>query len=114
MVLVPVKCPHCGSGNVKKNGMSRNGKQRFLCCNEKCGHKTFIEHYTNSAYDPNIRSRIFFSTVNGSGTQATARTLGKPEDTVTGALRSIEALLWYVNYDYLNSHRNGGITVVMV
>jgi transposase-like protein len=104
MVLVPVKCPHCGSGNVKKNGTLRNGKQRFLCGNEKCGHRTFIEHYTNSAYDPNIRSRIFFSTVNGSGTRATVRTLGRiAKDTVASALRSIEALLWYVNYDCLNS-----------
>jgi IS1 family transposase/transposase-like protein len=114
MVLAPVKCPHCGSGNVTKNGTSRNGKQRFLCCNEKCGHKTFIEHYTNNAYDPNIRSRIFFSIVNGSGTRATARTLGIAKDTVTSALRSIEALLWYVNYDYLNSRRNSGITVELV
>jgi insertion element IS1 protein InsB len=36
------------------------------------------------------------------------------KDAVTSALRSIEALLWYVNYDYLNSHRNGGITVEFV
>jgi transposase-like protein len=71
MVLVPVKCPHCGSDNVKKNGTSRNGKRRFLCSNERCPHKTFIEHYTHKAYDPNIRSRVFFLTVNGSGTRAT-------------------------------------------
>jgi IS1 family transposase/transposase-like protein len=114
MVLTAVKCPHCGSTNVKKNGTSKNGKQRFLCCNESCTHKTFVEHYTYNAYDPNIRSRIFFSIVNGSGTRATARTLGIAKDTVTDALRSIEALLWYVNYDYLNSHQNEGITVEFV
>jgi hypothetical protein len=91
-----------------------NGKQRFLRGNEKRGHKTFIEHYTNNAYDPNIRSRIFFSIVNESGTRTTARTLGMAKDAVTSALRSIEALLWYVDYDYLNSHRNGGITVEFV
>ncbi|MDR2741877.1 MAG: hypothetical protein LBB98_06940, partial [Treponema sp.] len=33
MVLAPLKCPHCGSDNLKKNGTSRNGKQRFLCGN---------------------------------------------------------------------------------
>ena len=114
MVLAPVKCPHCGSDHVKKNGTSRNGKQRFLCCNEKCSHKTFVENYTHKAYDPNVRSQIFFSIVNGSGTRATARTLGIAKDTVTKALRSIEGLLWYVNYDYLNSHRNDDIKVEFV
>jgi hypothetical protein len=36
--------------------------------------------------------------------------LGIAQDTVTDALRSIEARLWYVNYDYLNRCQ-GGITV---
>ncbi|MDR0760554.1 MAG: IS1 family transposase, partial [Treponema sp.] len=56
-------------------------------------------------------SRIFFLIVNGCGTRATARALGIAKGTVTDALRSIEALLWYVNYDYLNKHKNSGITV---
>jgi transposase-like protein len=111
MVLAPLKCPHCGSDNLKKNGTSRNGKQRFLCGNEKCRHKTFVENYTYNAYDPNIRLLIFFSIANGSGKWATTGTLRIVKDTVTDALRSIEALLWYANYDYLNSRRNGAITV---
>jgi transposase-like protein len=114
MASTSVKCPHCGSDKVTKNGTSRNGKQRFLCGNEECRHKTFVEHYTYNAYDPNIRSRIFFSIVNGSGTRATARTLGIAKDIVTDALRSIEALLWYVNYDYLDRHQNDDITVELV
>ncbi|MDR2071063.1 MAG: IS1 family transposase [Treponema sp.] len=114
MILAPVKCPHCGSDNVKKNGTSRNGKQRFLCSNEKCRHKTFVENYTYNAYEPNIRSRIFFSIINGNGTRATARTLEIAKDTVTDALRSIEGLLWYVNYDYLNNRRKGDITLEIV
>ncbi|MDR0760276.1 MAG: hypothetical protein LBF74_09240 [Treponema sp.] len=97
MVVAPVQCPHCGSDQVKKNGMSRNGKQRFLCSNERCPHKTFIEHYTHKGYDPTIRSRLFFLIVNGNGMRATARTLGINKGTVTNALKSIEALVWYVN-----------------
>jgi insertion element IS1 protein InsB len=109
-----IKCPYCGSDKVKKNGTAKNGKQRFLCCNEKCRHKTFVENYTYNAYDPNIRSRIFFSIINGNGTWATARTLGIAKNTVTGTLRNIKVLSWYVNYDYLNTHRNGGITADLV
>jgi insertion element IS1 protein InsB len=111
MVLVPVKCPYCRSDKVKKNGTAKNGKRRFLCCNENCSHMTFVEYYTYKAWDPNIRSRIFFSIVNGSGTRVTVGTLGIAKDTVTDAPRNIEALLWYVNYDYLNNRRKGDIGV---
>ena len=114
MVLVPVKCPHCGSEDVKKFGSTNSGKQRFLCCNEQCPYKTFVREYTYRGCDPCVRSRIFFSIVNGSGTRATARTLGIAKDTVTAALRNIEPLLWYVNYDYINNHKNGGLEVEMV
>jgi transposase-like protein len=67
MVLTSVKCPHCESENVIKNGTSENDKQRFLCRNESCAHRTFIESYTNRACDPEVRQRIFFLTVNGNG-----------------------------------------------
>ncbi len=60
MVLIPVRCPHCNSNDIKRNGTSANGKQRYICCNEECSHKTFVECYTYNAYDPSIRSRIFF------------------------------------------------------
>jgi hypothetical protein len=36
------------------------------------------------------------------GTRSTARTLRIAQDSVTEALRSIEAWLWYVNADYLS------------
>jgi transposase-like protein len=94
MVLVPVTCPHCGSEDVKKNGTSRNGKQRFLCTDEPYRHKRFVEHYTYTAYEPTIRSRIFFSIVTGIMMRARARTLGIAKDTVIDDLRSIEAMVW--------------------
>lgn len=114
MVLVPVRCPHCESENVRKHGTDENGKQRYMCLNEQCQHKTFIENYTYNASNPKIRSRIFFSVVNGSGTRATARTLGIDKGTVTSALRSLESSLWYVNYEYINTHRNGEIEAELV
>ena len=51
-----------------------------------------------------VRTQIYFSIVNGSGTRATARTLGIAKGTVTEALRSIEHNLWFVNYDYISNH----------
>ena len=114
MALVSIKCPHCGSDNVVKFGVDSNGKQRYLCCNKECLHKTFVEKYTYNACDPCVRSRIFFSIVNGCGTRATARILEIAKGTVTSALRSIEEALWYVNYDYINNHKNNNIEVDIV
>jgi hypothetical protein len=53
------------------------------------------------------RPRIFFLIINGYGTRA----LGRTRDTVTEALRGIEALLWHINRDYLNTHKNAAIAV---
>ena len=114
MVLVPINCPHCGSDNVRKNGTDKNGKQRYECMNQNCIHRTFIEEYTYNACVPGVRSQIFFSIVNGSGTRATARTLGIAKDTVTDALRSLEPFLWFVNYNYINARKNEEMTIELV
>ena len=45
MVQVTLHCPFCGSDDVGKNGSS-NGKQRYLCRNTGCPHKTFYAEYT--------------------------------------------------------------------
>jgi transposase-like protein/IS1 family transposase len=111
MVLTPVKCPHCGSENVVKNGTAENGRQRFLCRNENCAHRTFLEIYTHRGYDPEVRQRIFFLAVNGTGMRATARALGISKGTVTSALRNIKPLLWHINHDYINTRKNSSITV---
>lgn len=106
MEYKPITCPFCHSEEVKKHGKTKYGKTRYACCNDQCSHKTFVEEYTYRACDPEIRAKIFFSIVNGSGTRATARTLGIAKDTVTDALRNIESQLWYANYDYLNECQN--------
>ena len=114
MVLVPIKCPHCGSTNVWKHGVDRTGKQRYVCKNEQCSHRTFIENYTYNACDPSVRAKIFFAIVNGNGTRATARMLDIAKDTVTDALRSLETSLWYVNYDYINKNLDIEADIVTV
>ena len=113
MVLTPVKCPHCGSVEIRRHGIDKNGKQRYMCLNKLCTHVTFLDDYTYNACDPSIRAQIFFLVVNGNGTRATARILGIDKGTVTSVLRSIEPQLWYVNYEYINK-RNETIEVDFV
>ena len=87
MVLVPVKCPFCGSESIVKSGQTALGKQRYLCKNKDCSHITFIEDYSNKACDPKVKEQIFELTVNGNGTRATGRILGISKDTVTETLK---------------------------
>ena len=87
MVLVPVLCPHCKTDDVRKNGRDQGGKQRYLCYNKECSHKTFALEYTYRAYDPKVRESVYEHIVNGNGTRATARLLGISKDTVTSLLK---------------------------
>lgn len=38
MVTIQLTCRHCGSENIVRNGMTSNGKQRFLC--KDCGKRS--------------------------------------------------------------------------
>ena len=106
MVYIPVECPHCNSTNVLKYGTLPSGKQRYICKNQECSHKTFILDYTYNACDPYVREQIFFQTVNGSGTRAISRSLNVDKDTVTSVLRSLESNIWHVNKTYIEEHRS--------
>ena len=86
MVLVPIKCLHCGSLDVIRHGQTSNEKQRFLCQNEGCD-KTFIQEYSDKGRLPEIKQRIVDMAVNGSGVRDTARVLNISTDTVISELK---------------------------
>jgi transposase-like protein len=87
MVYIKVLCPHCGSEDVVLHGKNTNGKQRFLCRNEECTHKTFQLDYTYNACKAGVRQKIIDMAMNGSGTRDTGRVLGVSKDTVTAVLK---------------------------
>ena len=86
MVLVRLKCPFCESENVRKYGFA-NGKQRYLCENGECSHKTFYAEYQYNACNPEIRSKIIKMSIDGSGIRTIARVLGISTDTVISVLK---------------------------
>jgi len=86
MVLEPLKCPFCGSENVSKNG-SNNNKQRYICNNPECSHKTFYEDYTYNACKPNVKKDIIKWSIDGAGIRAISRELGISTDTVISELK---------------------------
>ena len=85
--LVAVKCPHCGSDRVSKNGHNKTGKQVYNCNNPECKYRNFVEEYTNKGYDPEVRKKVLDMAVNCTGTRATGRILGISKDTVTAILK---------------------------
>ncbi len=82
MMLVPIHCPYCESTNVVKRGKTDIGKQRYLCKNENCTHKTFILDYSYNGYLPEVKQKIVDMALNGSGIRNTARVLHISPNTV--------------------------------
>ena len=54
-ILIKIKCPHCQSSKVVKNGRKKNGSQNLLC--RDC-RKQFQPYYKHKGADPAIRVMI--------------------------------------------------------
>jgi transposase-like protein len=55
MVAVALKCPFCGSEDVRPYGTS-NGKKRYAGNNPACSHKTFYAEYCYNGSKPDVRT----------------------------------------------------------
>ena len=107
MVYEKVLCPYCKSDNVVKNGRNSTGRQRMMCRNSECKHKTFQLEYSNNASKPGVKEKIIDMVMNGSGTRDTGRVLKISPNTVTAVLKKqkdwlnhIIRLILYQNWKY--------------
>ena len=103
MVYQTIKCPYCGSEDVVLFGKSSTGKQRYLCRNSECKHKTFQLKYERNAYKPGVHEQVVMMAMNGSGTRDTRRVLGISKDTVTAILKKTEILAKPINEPFLKA-----------
>ncbi len=87
MVLIPVRCPHCGSDQVVKRGKTENAKQRYLCQQQDCPIKTFILDYDYNGCLPEVKQQIIDRALNGSGIRDTAHVLKISPTTVIKELK---------------------------
>jgi len=87
MVYEKVLCPYCRSDKVVRYGKNNTGKQRMMCQNLKCSHKTFQLEYSNNASKPETKEKIIDMAMNGSGTRDTGRVLKISPNTVTSVLK---------------------------
>jgi transposase-like protein len=81
MIAVALKCPFCGSEDVRPYGTS-NGKKRYGYNNPSCPHKTFYAEYIYNGCKPEVKKDIIKRAAGGAGIRATARELGVSTDTV--------------------------------
>lgn len=73
-----MKCPHCQSQNISKNG-HRHHKQRYIC---KDCRKQFLEAYSVKGYSPEIKQRCLNLYKEGMGFRAIEKKTGISHNTV--------------------------------
>ena len=81
---INVKCIHCQSEKVVKNGLSSNSTQRWRC---KSCKKSFQLHYSYNAHKPGIKKQIIEQTMNNSGVRDISRNLQIAKGTVISTLK---------------------------
>jgi transposase-like protein len=84
MVTITVRCSHCGSDKLKKNGHAANGKQRYYC--KEC-KKQSRENPTPYAYSKERREEILRSYEERSSLRGLTRTFGVARNTVSDWLK---------------------------
>ena len=80
MVTITLRCPHCGSENLKRNGHASNGKQRYYC---KACKKQSRENPTSNAYSEKRREEILRAYEERSSLRGLSRTFGVARNTVS-------------------------------
>ena len=84
MVIIHVKCYHCGSVEVVRNGRTRNDKQRYKC--KTCG-KSSSEDPQPNGYTLEEREMILRAYEERSSLRGLTRTFGVSRGTVIAWLK---------------------------
>jgi transposase-like protein len=80
VITITVRCSHCGSEKLKKNGHAPNGKQRYYC--KEC-KKQSRENPTPYAYSEERREEILRAYEERSSLRGLERTFGVARNTVS-------------------------------
>ena len=82
-----VRCPTCGSTDIKKSGRNGHGVQRYRCWQAACPTQTFMLSYRYKAYEPGLKEQAVAMALNGSGIRDTARVLKINKNTIISTLK---------------------------
>ena len=84
MVTKIIKCYHCGSEKIVKHGLTKNGKQRYLC--QDCQRSSRAAPQPNG-YTAEQRAEILRAYAERSSLRGVIRTFGVARNTVSGWLK---------------------------
>ena len=84
MVTIQLTCRHCESENIVRNGMTSNGKQRFLC--KDCGKRSRQNPQPNGCTEEE-REKILRAYQERTSLRGLARTFGVSRNTVSSWLK---------------------------
>ena len=84
MVTVTLRCQHCGSRNLVRNGLAADGRQRYLC--RDCGQRSREQPRAN-AYSDEAREQILRAYDERSSLRGLSRTFGVSRNTVTAWIK---------------------------
>ncbi len=82
--MVKLTCYHCGGDQLVRNGLTQNGKQRYLC--SECGRRSRHNPQPNG-YTEEERERILRAYHERSSLRGLTRTFGVSRNTVTSWLK---------------------------
>jgi transposase-like protein len=84
MVTLTLRCQHCQSERLVRNGLAPDGRQRYLC--RDCGQRS-REQPRSNAYPEPAREQILRAYDERSSLRGLSRTFGVSRNTVTAWLK---------------------------
>jgi transposase-like protein len=84
MITKVITCYHCGSENLVKHGLTKNGKQRYFC--HACRRSSRADPQPNG-YTEEQREAILRAYEERSSLRGLTRTFGVARNTVSGWLQ---------------------------
>jgi transposase-like protein len=84
MVTITLRCQHCQSERLVRNGLTPDGRQRYLC--RDC-FKRSREQPRSNAYTEQEREQILRAYDERSSLRGLTRTFGVSRNTVTGWIK---------------------------
>ncbi len=87
MILQVLHCPYCHGTDIVRHGQTRQGKQRYRCCEHPYAGRTFLLDYTYIGQSPDVKQQIVDMAMNASGIRDTARVLHVSTHTVMKELK---------------------------
>jgi transposase-like protein len=84
MITITLRCQHCQSERLVRNGLAPDGRQRYLC--RDCGQRS-REQPRSNAYTQEAREQILRAYDERSSLRGLSRTFAVSRNTVTGWIK---------------------------